>query len=103
MKMTGNLTASLSATELTEDHSSGGDDERARIEEAGGIVVTLWGRPCINAELPMSRAIGDVYQKQFQECFSRLFLKKHKLHNLIKRKFYILTMITTTIKKHTNI
>ena len=29
--------------------------------------------------------------------FSRIFLNKHKLHNLIKRKFYIL--IITTIKK----
>ena len=36
MKMTGDLTASLSATELTEDHSPGRDDERARIEVAGG-------------------------------------------------------------------
>ncbi|KAF3957847.1 hypothetical protein CMV_017179 [Castanea mollissima] len=61
----GNLTASLSATELTEDHSPGRDDERARIEAAGGIVVTLWGKPWVNAELPMSRAIGDVYQKRF--------------------------------------
>ena len=34
------------------------------------------------------------------ESFSRVFLNKHKLHNLIKRKFYILT--TTTIKKHAN-
>ena len=32
--------------------------------------------------------------------FVRVFLNKHKLHNLIKRKFYIL--ITTTIKKYTN-
>ena len=32
--------------------------------------------------------------------FFRVFLNKHKLHNLIKRKFYILT--TTTIKKHAN-
>ena len=32
--------------------------------------------------------------------FVRVFLNKHKLHNLIKRKFYIL--ITTTIKKHAN-
>ncbi|XP_075640713.1 putative protein phosphatase 2C 51 [Castanea sativa] len=61
----GNLTASLSATELTEDHSPGRDDERARIEAAGGIVVMLWGKPWVNAELPMSRAIGDVYQKRF--------------------------------------
>lgn len=64
MKMTGNLTASLSANELTEDHSPGRDDERARIVVAGGIVVTLWGKPWVNAELPMSRAIGDVYQKR---------------------------------------
>ncbi|KAK9982995.1 hypothetical protein SO802_032520 [Lithocarpus litseifolius] len=61
----GNLTASLSATELTEDHSPGRDDERARIEAAGGIIVTLWGKPWVNSELPLSRAIGDVYQKRF--------------------------------------
>ena len=45
----------------------------------------------------------------FQEClnpvttprnFFMVFLNKHKLHNLIKRKFYIL--ITTTIKKNAN-
>ena len=65
MKMTGNLTANLSVTELIEDHSPGRDDERARIEAAGGIVVTLWGKPWVNAELPMSRAIGDVYQKRW--------------------------------------
>ena len=64
MKMIDNLTANLSATELTEDHSPGRDDERARIEVAGGIVVTLWGKPWVNAELPMSRVIGDVYQKR---------------------------------------
>ena len=60
MKMIDNLTANLSATELT----MGRDDERARIEVAGGIVVTLWGKPWVNVELPMSRAIGDVYQKR---------------------------------------
>ena len=32
--------------------------------------------------------------------FFKVFLNKHKLHNLIKRKFYILT--TTTIKKYAN-
>ena len=32
--------------------------------------------------------------------FFRVFLNKHKLHNLIKRKFCILT--TTIIKKHAN-
>ena len=38
--------------------------------------------------------------------FLRMFLKKHKLHNPIKRKMYILTTTTTTIittiKKHAN-
>ena len=32
--------------------------------------------------------------------FFRIFLKKHKLHNLIKREIHILT--TTKIKKHAN-
>ena len=32
--------------------------------------------------------------------FFRMFLKKHKLYNLIKREIHILT--TTTIKKHVN-
>ena len=32
--------------------------------------------------------------------FFRVFLKKYKLHNLIKRKFYMWTI--TTIKKHAN-
>ena len=32
--------------------------------------------------------------------FVKVFLNKYKLHNVIKRKFYIL--ITTTIKKHAN-
>ena len=34
--------------------------------------------------------------------FFWVFLKKHKLHNLMKRKYYILTTTTTitTIKKH---
>ena len=32
--------------------------------------------------------------------FLRVFLKKHKLYNLIKREIHILTIIT--IKKHAN-
>nr|POF20575.1 abc transporter b family member 25, mitochondrial [Quercus suber] len=66
--MTGNLIASLSATELSEDHSPGRYDEKAQIEAADSIVVTLWGKPWVNAELPMSRAIGDVYQKRYEDA-----------------------------------
>ena len=64
MKMTGNLTANLLTTELTEDHSPGRDDERARIEAAGGSVVSVWGVPRVNRILTLSRAIGDVYLKR---------------------------------------
>ena len=35
----------------------------------------------------------------FSNFFFRIFFKKHKLHNLIKRKFYILTTIKNKIKK----
>lgn len=60
----GNLTTSLSATELTEDHHPDRDDERARIEAAGGYVA-VWGVPRVNGVLAMSRSIGDVYLKRF--------------------------------------
>ncbi|XP_062178306.1 probable protein phosphatase 2C 51 isoform X3 [Alnus glutinosa] len=60
----GNLTTSPSATELTEDHHPDRDDERARIEAAGGYVA-VWGVPRVNGVLAMSRSIGDVYLKRF--------------------------------------
>ena len=34
------------------------------------------------------------------EIFLRMFLKKHKFYNLIKKEIHILAIIT--IKKHTN-
>ncbi|XP_075641137.1 putative protein phosphatase 2C 51 isoform X1 [Castanea sativa] len=61
----GNLTTSLSVTKLTEDHHPDRDDERARIEAAGGSVVSVWGVPRVNRILTLSRAIGDVYLKRF--------------------------------------
>ena len=64
MKMTGNMTTSLSVTKLTEDHHPDRDDERARIEAAGGSVVNVWGVPRVNRILTLSRAIGDVYLKR---------------------------------------
>lgn len=59
MKMTGNLTAS----ELTEDHHPDRDDERARIQAAGGSIIGL-GVPRVNGVLAVSRSIGDVYLKR---------------------------------------
>lgn len=61
--MTGNLTASLSAIELTEDHHPDRHDERARIQAAGGSIIGL-GVPRVNGILAMSRSIGDVYLKR---------------------------------------
>ena len=64
MKMTGSMTTSLSVTKLTEDHHPDRDDERDRIEAAGGSVVSVWGVPRVNRILTLSRAIGDVYLKR---------------------------------------
>ena len=50
------------------------------------------------AEIPMKSVQSEAVVTL--GIFFRVFLNKHKLHNLIKRKFYILT--TTTIKKHAN-
>ena len=64
MKMKCNLTTSLSATKLTEDHHPDRDDEKARIEAAGGSVVSVWGVPRVNRILTLSRVIGDVHLKR---------------------------------------
>ncbi|CAL5386818.1 unnamed protein product [Camellia sinensis] len=54
----------LDVEELTRDHHPDRDDERARIEAAGGF-VRLWGVPRVNGILAVSRSIGDVYLKRF--------------------------------------
>ncbi|GMP90886.1 hypothetical protein CsSME_00041821 [Camellia sinensis var. sinensis] len=54
----------LDAEELTRDHHPDRDDERARIEAAGGF-VRLWGVPRVNGILAVSRSIGDVYLKRY--------------------------------------
>lgn len=46
--------------ELTEDHHPDRDDERTRVEAAGGYVIEWGGVPRVNGELALSRAIGDV-------------------------------------------
>ncbi|XP_028104144.1 probable protein phosphatase 2C 51 [Camellia sinensis] len=50
--------------ELTRDHHPDRDDERTRIEAAGGF-VRLWGVPRVNGILVVSRSIGDVYSKRY--------------------------------------
>ncbi|XP_031482576.1 uncharacterized protein LOC116252432 isoform X3 [Nymphaea colorata] len=51
--------------ELTEDHHPDRNDERSRVEAAGGYVVEWGGVPRVNGELAVSRAIGDVSFKSY--------------------------------------
>ncbi|WOK99236.1 hypothetical protein Cni_G07948 [Canna indica] len=46
--------------ELTMDHHADRDDERRRIEAAGGYVIEWAGVVRVNGQLAVSRAIGDV-------------------------------------------
>lgn len=48
------------AKELTKDHHPDRDDERNRIEAAGGNVVEWAGVVRVNGELAVSRSIGDI-------------------------------------------
>ncbi|KDP21401.1 hypothetical protein JCGZ_21872 [Jatropha curcas] len=60
----GDSTVHISATALTDDHHPVREDERARIEAAGGSVI-MRGVPRVNGVLAMSRSIGDVYLKRY--------------------------------------
>ncbi|XP_058105319.1 uncharacterized protein LOC131248856 isoform X4 [Magnolia sinica] len=53
------------AKELTKDHHPDRDDERTRVEAAGGYVIEWGGVPRVNGELAISRAIGDVSFKSY--------------------------------------
>ncbi|KAL4200161.1 hypothetical protein AMTRI_Chr03g148290 [Amborella trichopoda] len=55
----------LCVKELTEDHHPDRNDERMRIEAAGGFVEEWGGVPRVNGELAVSRAIGDVSLKKY--------------------------------------
>ncbi|KAI3979807.1 hypothetical protein MKX01_013902 [Papaver californicum] len=55
----------LVVKELTTDHHPDRDDERSRVEAAGGYVVEWNGVYRVNGELAVSRAIGDVSFKSY--------------------------------------
>lgn len=57
--------AHFSVMELTRDHHPDRDDERARVESAGGYVLEWAGVSRVNGELAVSRALGDV---PFKRC-----------------------------------
>lgn len=50
--------------ELTKDHHPDREDERSRVEAAGGYVLEWAGVHRVNGELALSRAIGDVPYKR---------------------------------------
>ncbi|KQJ88071.1 uncharacterized protein LOC100827416 isoform X2 [Brachypodium distachyon] len=51
--------------ELTKDHHPDREDERSRVEAAGGTVLEWAGVYRVNGELALSRAIGDVPFKRY--------------------------------------
>ncbi|XP_022145966.1 probable protein phosphatase 2C 51 isoform X5 [Momordica charantia] len=51
--------------ELTRDHHPDREDERSRVEIAGGHVVDWGGVPRVNGQLAITRAIGDVPFKSY--------------------------------------
>ncbi|XP_057508078.1 probable protein phosphatase 2C 51 isoform X5 [Actinidia eriantha] len=57
--------AHFSAREMTRDHHPDRDDERSRVESAGGHVLEWGGVSRVNGQLAVSRAIGDVSFKSY--------------------------------------
>lgn len=55
----------LVVKELTRDHRPDRDDEKFRVENAGGYVIEWSGVPRVNGRLAVSRAIGDVSFKRY--------------------------------------
>ncbi|RAL42159.1 hypothetical protein DM860_011942 [Cuscuta australis] len=55
----------FSAKELTRDHHPDRDDERSRVESAGGSVSEWGGVARVNGQLAVSRSIGDIYLKSY--------------------------------------
>ncbi|KAL6505156.1 hypothetical protein OROGR_024973 [Orobanche gracilis] len=60
----GALLGEIYAEELTRDHHPDREDEKARIEAAGGF-VSKSSVPRVNGILAVSRAIGDVFLKRY--------------------------------------
>ncbi|XP_028804085.1 uncharacterized protein LOC114759155 isoform X2 [Neltuma alba] len=55
----------FAAKELTSDHHPDREDEKIRVEKAGGQVIDWGGVPRINGQLAITRAIGDVSFKSY--------------------------------------
>ncbi|XP_057800960.1 uncharacterized protein LOC131016306 isoform X2 [Salvia miltiorrhiza] len=55
----------LIAKELTNDHHPDKEDEKSRVESAGGNISKWAGVARVNGQLAVSRAIGDIHFKNF--------------------------------------
>uniref|UniRef100_A0A1J3K1H9 PPM-type phosphatase domain-containing protein n=1 Tax=Noccaea caerulescens TaxID=107243 RepID=A0A1J3K1H9_NOCCA len=55
----------LIAKELTKDHHPNREDEKIRVEAAGGYVTEWAGVPRVNGQLAVSRSIGDITYKSY--------------------------------------
>ncbi|KAH7577592.1 hypothetical protein JRO89_XS01G0271400 [Xanthoceras sorbifolium] len=62
---TANGLTQFTVKELTRDHHPDRDDERLRVEAAGGYVLEWGGVPRVNGQLAVSRAIGDLSYKKY--------------------------------------
>lgn len=75
--------AHFSVKELTRDHHPDRDDEKSRVESAGGSVYEWGGVARVNGQLAVSRAIGDPSFKrwglQAQEHMCMSYKKKNML------------------------
>lgn len=54
----------LKAKELTNDHHPDKEDEKSRVESAGGNISNWAGVARVNGQLAVSRAIGDIHFKK---------------------------------------
>lgn len=70
--VSGELESKLYAKELTRDHHPDREDEKARIEAAGGV-IRVWGVPRVNGILAVTRSIGDIYLKRYFPYSQGLF------------------------------
>lgn len=74
--------------ELTKDHHPDRDDERLRVEAAGGYVLDWGGVARVNGELAISRSIGDLPYKR---------LGSHNFRNYLNFQNCVLSCILVSL------
>lgn len=75
--------------ELTRDHHPDRDDERSRVESAGGYVLEWAGVSRVNGELAVSRALGDVPFKRCRTIRMKYYATHFSAFTQTKSPFYL--------------